>query len=163
MLKIGRTAPAFTLPDQDGKMQSLKEQHGKWVLIYFYPKDDTPGCTKEACTIAEVYGDFKRLGVTVFGVSKDSVKSHKKFTEKYSLPFGLLADTESEMLTSYDVLVEKSMFGKKYVGIARVSYVVNPDGKIVAVYPDVDPATHAHTLLRDIKALKKTAKIASAA
>ena len=159
MLKIGRKAPAFVLLDQDGKTQSLKEQAGKWVLIYFYPKDDTPGCTKEARMIAEVYGDFKRLGVTVFGVSKDSVKSHKKFALKHNLPFVLLADTESIMLTSYDVLVEKSMFGKKYLGIARVSYVINPEGKIAAIYPDVDPASHALTLLADIKTLKKATKV----
>jgi peroxiredoxin Q/BCP len=124
----------------------------------FYPKDDTPGCTKEACTIAEVYKDFKRLGVTVFGVSKDSSKSHKKFANKYNLPFILLADPTGEMITKYGAMVEKSMFGKKYLGIARVSYLISPEGKIAKVYLEVDPANHALELLKDIKMLKKEAK-----
>ena len=158
MLKIGRKAPTFTLKDQDGNEQTLKVFAGKWLLIYFYPKDDTPGCTKEACMIAEVYQDFKKLGVTVLGVSKDTSRSHKKFAEKYKLPFTLLSDTSTEMIQAYGAWAEKSMFGKKYMGILRISYLINPEGKVAKVYPDVDPANHALELLKDIKALKKAAK-----
>ena len=158
MLKIGRKAPLFKLLDQDGKMQSLKDSLGKWTLIYFYPKDDTPGCTKEACTIADIYKDFKRQGVVVFGVSKDTPKSHKKFAEKYSLPFTLLSDPTMEMMSTYGSAFDKSMFGKKVRGTNRITYIVNPEGKIAQVYAEVDPASHALQLLADIKKLKKEAK-----
>ncbi len=158
MLKVGQKAPAFKLPDQEGVLQSFKGQSGQWVLIYFYPKDDTPGCTKEACMIAEVYKDFKRLGVTVFGVSKDTPKSHKKFATKYSLPFTLLSDEEMTMMAKYKATKEKSMFGRLVRGTNRISYVVSPDGVIAAAYPDVDPANHALELLKDIKKLKKEYK-----
>jgi thioredoxin-dependent peroxiredoxin len=158
MLKIGKKAPAFKLADQHGQAHTLKEYAGKWVLLYFYPKDDTPGCTKEACTIAEVYKDFKRLGVTVLGVSKDSVRSHKKFAEKYSLPFTLLSDESTEMIQKYKAWGEKTMRGKKYMGTFRVSYLIAPDGTIAKVYPDVDPASHAPQLLADIKAIRKEEK-----
>ena len=160
MLKVGRKAPAFSLPDQNNELHNLKSVIGKWAVIYFYPKDDTPGCTKEACTIAEIYKDFAKIKVTVFGVSKDTVRSHKKFADKYQLPFTLLADTTTEMIADYQALAEKSMFGKKYLGIIRISYVISPDGKIAAVYPEVDPATHALLLLKDIKKLIKDAKAA---
>lgn len=163
MLKAGRKAPAFKLADQDGKMHALKDYVGKWVLIYFYPKDDTPGCTKEACTIAEIYKDFKRMGVTVFGVSKDSVKSHKKFAEKYSLPFTLLSDESTEMIQKYQAWGEKKMRGKAYMGTFRVSYLVSPEGTIAKVYPDVDPANHALQLLADLKVIQKEAKKAAKA
>lgn len=146
-------APKFTLLDQDGLKQSLSAQKGKWVLIYFYPKDDTPGCTKEACTIAEVYNDFSKMGVTVFGVSKDSVASHKKFADKYSLPFSLLSDEEGKVVEAYGAWKEKSMFGKKYMGINRISYLINPKGKVEKVYPKVSPATHALDILKDLKSL----------
>jgi thioredoxin-dependent peroxiredoxin len=158
MLKIGRKAPAFKLADQDGKVHTLKDYAGKLILIYFYPKDDTPGCTKEACMIAEVYKDFKRNGVAVLGVSKDSPKSHKKFALKYNLPFTLLSDESTEMIQAYGAWGEKKMMGKTYMGAFRLSYLVGPDGKIVKVYPDVDPATHALTLLTDIKLFKKEEK-----
>lgn len=163
MLKVGKKAPAFKLADQEGKVQTLKEYAGKWVLLYFYPKDDTPGCTKEACTISEVYKDFKRLGVTVMGVSKDSVKSHKKFALKYSLPFTLLSDESTEMIQKYGAWAEKTMRGKKYMGTLRVSYLVSPDGMIAKVYPDVDPANHALQLLTDLKTIKKEEKKAAKA
>jgi peroxiredoxin Q/BCP len=161
MLKTGRKAPAFKLADQDGKMQALKEYAGKWVLLYFYPKDDTPGCTKEACAIAEVYKDFKKLGVAVCGVSKDSPKSHKKFALKYNLPFTLLSDESTEMIQAYGAWGEKKMMGKTYVGTLRVSYLINAEGKIARVYPDVDPANHALQLLADIKAIRKEEKKAA--
>lgn len=158
MLKVGRKAPQFKLLDQDGEEHSLKALLGKWVLIYFYPKDDTPGCTKEACMIADVYGDFKRLKVTVLGVSKDTPKSHKKFAVKYNLPFTLLSDPDMEMMTKYGAFKEKIMFGKVARGTHRISYLVDPEGKIAQVYPEVDPATHALELLADIKVLQKEAK-----
>ncbi len=158
MLKVGRKAPLFKLLDQNGVEQSLKSVVGTWVLIYFYPKDDTPGCTKEACMIADVYKDFKRLKVTVFGVSKDTPKSHKKFAEKYSLPFTLLSDPTMEMMEKYGAFKEKKMFGKVARGTNRISYLVSPDGKIAKVYPEVEPATHALQLLKDIKQLQKEEK-----
>lgn len=163
MLKTGKKAPAFKLADQDGKTHALKDYAGKWLLIYFYPKDDTPGCTKEACTIAEIYKDFKRNGVTVFGVSKDSVKSHKKFAEKYNLPFTLLSDESTEMIQKYGAWGEKKMRGKAYMGTHRISYLVDGEGKIAKVYPEVDPANHALELLADIKAIRKEEKKAAKA
>jgi len=155
MLKVGRKAPAFKLVDQDENVHSLKDYMGKWVLVYIYPKDDTPGCTKEACAIAEVYGDFKRLGVTVFGLSKDTPKSHKKFADKYNLPFTLLSDETMATIDKYGALVEKQMYGKPARGTLRISYLINPEGKITTVYPKVDPASHALELLADIKIAKK--------
>lgn len=164
MLKIGRKAPSFSLVDQHEVTHTLKAQAGKWVLLYFYPKDDTPGCTKEACMIAEVFKDFKRQGVTVFGVSKDSPKSHKKFVEKYNLPFTLLSDPEMTMMDKYGALVMKKMYGKDVRGTNRISYLIDPAGKIAKVYPNVDPANHALELLSDIKLLKKEErKLAKAA
>ena len=163
MLKVGKKAPLFKLADQDGKIHTLKDYAGKWILIYFYPKDDTPGCTKEACMITEVYKDFKRQGVVVMGVSKDSVKSHKKFADKYNLPFTLLSDESTEMIQKYGVWGEKKMRGKTYLGTHRVSYLVSPDGLIAKVYPDVDPANHALELLADIKNFKKEERKAAKA
>lgn len=150
MLKVGTAAPDFRLQDQDGNDHSLASYQGKWLIIYFYPKDDTPGCTKEACAIAEVYGDFEKLGVAVVGVSKDTPRSHKKFAEKYHLPFTLLSDPTTEMMQAYGAWGEKSMYGRTFMGTLRISYLVDPEGKIAKVYPDVDPATHALELLRDI-------------
>lgn len=158
MLKVGKKAPSFALKDQNGEEQTLKQYAGKPLLIYFYPKDDTPGCTKEACAIAEVYQDFKKVGVTVLGVSKDTSRSHKKFEEKYKLPFTLLADTKTEMIQAYEAWGEKSMFGRKYMGTLRISYLIDEAGKILKVYPDVDPANHALELLKDIKTLRKKPK-----
>jgi peroxiredoxin Q/BCP len=163
MLKIGRKAPLFALLDQDGVEHKLKQYVGKWTLLYFYPKDDTPGCTTEACMITDVYKDFKRMGVSVIGVSKDTVKSHKKFAEKYSLPFTLLSDPTMEMMGKYGAAVEKQMYGKTVRGTNRISYLIAPDGKIARVYPNVDPATHALELLTDLKQIKKEEKKASKA
>ena len=153
MLNIGTLAPDFTLLDQDGVSQSLKTYRGKYILLYFYPKDDTPGCTKEACTIADVYNDFSKLNVVVLGVSKDTPSSHKKFAEKYSLPFTLLSDTDAAVIETYGAWQEKTMFGKTALGILRISYLIDPEGKIVKVYPKVDPASHALEILKDIKSL----------
>jgi len=158
MLQIGRKAPAFKLKDQAEEVRTLQEFAGQWLLLYFYPKDDTPGCTTEACTIAAVYKDFKRLKVAVCGVSKDTPRSHQKFAEKYSLPFTLLSDPEMEMITKYGAFKEKKMFGKPVRGTHRVSYVINPEGRIAAVYLHVDPANHALELLKDMKYLQKAVK-----
>lgn len=155
MLDIGTKAPSFTLPDQDGQNRSLIEFAGKWVVLYFYPKDDTPGCTKEACTIAEVYNDFAALGAVVLGVSADSPESHKKFREKYNLPFTLLSDPTVKMIQSYKAWKRKMMFGRKFLGIQRMTYIINPSGEIVKVYPKADPASHALELLSDLKILMK--------
>ncbi len=155
MLKIGRKAPTFSLLDQDSTTHTLKQYAGSWVLLYFYPKDDTPGCTKEACMIADVYKDFKRMKVTVLGVSKDTPRSHKKFAEKYNLPFTLLSDPTMEMMDTYGAFVEKQMYGKTVRGTNRISYLINPEGKIAKAYPEVDPANHALELLKDIKTLQK--------
>lgn len=158
MLKIGRKAPNFSLLDQTTATNTLIQYAGKWVLLYFYPKDDTPGCTQEACTIAEVYSDFKKLGVTVLGVSKDTPSSHQKFATKYNLPFILLSDPTMEMMDKYGALVMKKMYGKDVRGTNRISYLISPEGKIAKVYPDVDPANHTVELLKDIKQLKKDVK-----
>ncbi len=147
MLKEGKKAPDFKLEDQDGKIHKLSDYKGSLVLIYFYPKDDTPGCTKEACAIRDDYSDFKKLGVKVFGISKDSPESHKKFAEKYDLPFTLLADTKREVITKYNAI--KDIFGN--IGTKRISYLIGKDGKILKIYPKVDPTTHASEILEDIR------------
>jgi peroxiredoxin Q/BCP len=158
MLKVGRKAPSFSLLDQAGVTHTLKQYQGLWTLLYFYPKDDTPGCTKEACMIADVYKDFKRMKVQVLGVSKDSPKSHQKFAEKYQLPFTLLSDPTMAMMDTYGALVMKKMYGKEVRGTNRITYLINPAGKIAKVYEAVDPATHALELLKDLKQLIKEEK-----
>ncbi len=146
-------APDFTLPDQDGRSHTLSAYKGQWVLLYFYPKDDTPGCTKEACTIGESFPDFSKLGVQVFGVSKYSVQSHKKFAEKYHLPFSLLADVDKKVIEAYGVWQEKKFMGKKYMGIVRASFLIDPTGRIARVYPTVVPQDHASEVLKDLSEL----------
>lgn len=153
MITINDTAPDFTLQGDDDVPRCLAAQRGKWTLIYFYPKDDTDGCTKEACAIRDVYNDFAKMGVSVFGVSKDSPASHRKFKEKYGLPFTLLSDEEGKMIDAYGAWGEKNMFGKKFMGILRISYLVGPDLTIKKVYPKVDPAGHALQILADLKTL----------
>lgn len=155
MLSINEIAPEFALKDELGKIQQLSEQRGVWVLLYFYPKDDTPGCTKEACMIRDVYDDFARRGVKVFGVSKDTPASHARFKKKYELPFTLLSDPEGKMIARYGAWQKKLMFGKTFMGIKRMSYLIDAEGKIAAVYPDVDPAQHALELLRDLQRLQR--------
>jgi peroxiredoxin Q/BCP len=153
--EAGKKAPAFTLPDQDGKIHSLKDYAGKWVLIYFYPKDDTPGCTIEACTIRDQFKDFKKIGAVVLGVSTDSVKSHKKFADAYELPFTLLADENKEMVGEYGVWGEKKFMGRTYMGTARTSFLINPEGKVAKVYENVKPPVHAAEVIADLKRLAK--------
>ncbi|MFM2423630.1 MAG: hypothetical protein RLZZ70_15 [Candidatus Parcubacteria bacterium] len=161
MLKIGRVAPAFALLDQQNSTHTLKQYKGQWVVLYFYPKDDTPGCTKEACMIADVYKDFKRMKVVVLGMSKDTPRSHAKFAEKYQLPFTLLSDPDMATMDTYGALVLKSMYGKQVRGTNRITYLINRAGKIAKVYPDVDPASHALLLIKDLKQLLKEEKNAA--
>jgi thioredoxin-dependent peroxiredoxin len=153
-LKIGSKAPAINLPDQDGNKHKLSDYLGQYVLIYFYPKDDTSGCTTEACGIRDAFPRFNKLKAKVFGISADSVASHKKFAEKYKLPFTLLADESKEVVTKYGVYGEKSMYGRKYFGINRTSFLVDPQGKIVRIYEKVKPAEHTKQVLADLKELQ---------
>lgn len=152
-LKIGSKAPAFNLPDQDGKMHALKDYAGQWVLLYFYPKDDTPGCTIEACTLRDNFPKFKKLKVTVLGASVDPVKKHAKFAEKFKLPFTLLSDEEKTLVNAYGVWAKKKFMGREYMGILRWSFLINPEGKIAKIYEGVKPAEHADEVLKDLKAL----------
>ncbi len=154
-IQINKSAPDFSLPDQDGKKHKLSDYRGQWVLIYFYPKDDTPGCTTEACTLRDNLPKFGKLKAKVFGISVDSIASHKKFAEKYKLPFTLLADEDKKVVEKYGVWQEKSMYGRKYMGTVRNSYLINPEGKIAKIYEKVKPAEHAGQVLEDIKALTK--------
>jgi peroxiredoxin Q/BCP len=152
--KVGKTAPSIILPDQNGVVHTLKEHNGNWLLIYFYPKDDTQGCTKEACGIRDSFPQFKKLGISVFGISADSVSRHKKFEEKYQLPFTLLSDEKKVTITKYGVWAKKKFMGREYMGILRTSFLVNPEGKIAKVYENVNPVFHAEEVLRDIVQLK---------
>lgn len=152
--KVGTKAPDFTLPDQDRKPHTLSQYKGNWVLIYFYPKDDTPGCTTQACAIRDAEPDFKKLKATVLGISADSVKSHKKFEEKYGLPFTLLADEDKKVVSKYGVWGRKKFMGREYDGIFRTSFLVDPEGKIANVYENVKPTEHADMVLADLKKLR---------
>ncbi|MDQ3018397.1 MAG: thioredoxin-dependent thiol peroxidase [bacterium] len=153
-IKVNSKAPDFTLPDQNGNPHKLSTYKGRWVLIYFYPKDDTPGCTTEACSLRDNLPKFKQSDVMIFGISTDSVASHKKFADKYGLPFTLLADEDKTVVTKYGVWGEKSMYGRKYFGTYRSSFLINPQGKIAKIYDKVKPAAHADELLKDINALQ---------
>ena len=140
MLETGTKAPAFSLPDQNGDMHTLEEYRGKKVILYFYPKDSTPGCTKQACGFAELYPQFMEKGAVVLGVSKDSVKSHKNFETKYGLPFTLLSDPEKEVIQAYDVWKEKKNYGKVSMGVVRTTYLIDEDGVIVKAMDKVKAA-----------------------
>lgn len=155
MLKENSKAPDFSLPDQDGKLHKLSDYKGKWVLVYFYPKDDTPGCTTEACTLRDNLPHFKTSKAVILGISKDSPASHKKFADKYGLPFTLLSDEDHKVLEKYGVWGEKSFMGKVFMGIKRISFLISPEGKIAKAYPKVKPAEHAAEVLKDIEALTK--------
>ena len=151
LLEVGAKAPEFNTVDQNGKKVSLKDFKGKRVILYFYPKDDTPGCTKEACAFRDKFPDFRKLKVDILGVSVDDEKSHKKFVEKYELPFTLLVDTDKKIVESYGVWGEKSLYGKKYMGTNRVTYLIDETGHISAVFPKVKPESHAEELLDVLK------------
>ena len=147
MLEVGMRAPDFTLPDKDGRMVSLSDFAGKRVVLYFYPRDNTPGCTRQACAFAAAYEDFKSMDAVVIGVSKDSVASHQKFAEKYGLPFVLLSDPELTAIQAYGVWQEKKSYGKVSMGVVRTTYVIDPEGVIEKVMPKVKPDTNAAEIL----------------
>lgn len=152
-LSAGINAPDFTLPDQDGKEHTLSNYKGSPVVLYFYPKDHTSGCTKEACAFRDDYSAYHEAGVTILGVSPDSPKTHTNFIAKHDLPFTLLADTEREVLKLYDALGLKKMYGREYEGVLRTTYLIGADGKIAKVYEKVKPATHSEEILADLKEL----------
>lgn len=149
-LKVGDAAPEFSLPGSDGLQWTLSELRGKHVVLYFYPKDDTPGCTKEACGFRDLQAEYAEKGVVVLGASADSVKSHQKFVTKYTLPFPLLADVEKKLVQAYGVWGEKTFMGRKYEGIFRVTFHIGPDGRIEHVWPEVKPEVHAKEVLEAI-------------
>ncbi len=154
-IRIGQKAPAFTLPDQNGTMHSLGELKGKWVLLYFYPKDNTPGCTMEACGIRDSFPAFQKVKAVVFGVSADTPESHQRFTAKYKLPFTLLSDEDHAVLDAYGVWGKKKFMGRSFMGISRTSFLIDPQGKIAKVYEGVKPAIHAEEVLKDLETLAK--------
>ena len=149
-----KPAPNFKLTDQDSTTHSLKDYAGKWVVVYFYPKDDTPGCTTEACSFRDEYDYIKENGAVVLGVSKDSVASHKKFATKYNLNFPLLSDESLETIKAYGAWGERSMYGRTFEGIIRSTFLINPEGQIVKDYPKVTPKDHAIQIVKDLVALK---------
>ena len=150
MLEIGTKAPEFTLPDQNGEMKSLADFRGKKVVLYFYPKDMTAGCTKQACAFGELYPQFMEKGAVVLGVSKDTVASHKKFEEKYGLPFTLLSDVEKEVIQAYDVWKEKKNYGKVTMGVVRSTYLIDEEGVIIKAFGNVKAADNPGKMLEEI-------------
>lgn len=151
MLKEGDKAPQFTARNQNGDEIRLSDFAGKKVVLYFYPKDDTPGCTKEACSLRDSFDVFEENGIKVLGVSSDGEASHRKFISKYSLPFDLLADTDKSLVNAYGVYGEKSMYGKKYMGINRMTFVIDESGTIIKIFNKVKVAEHADEILAALK------------
>jgi thioredoxin-dependent peroxiredoxin len=147
LLTVGDKAPDFKTTNQDGEKVALSDFKGQKVVLYFYPKDDTPGCTKEACSFRDGWSKFRRKKIAVLGVSADDERSHKKFVDKFSLPFPLLADTDKKIVKDYGAWGEKNMYGRKYMGIRRVTYLIDEKGKVAAVWPKVKPEGHADELL----------------
>ena len=147
MLAAGTPAPSFSLPDQNGQTHTLEEYRGQKVVLYFYPKDNTPGCTKQACAFGELYPQFREKGAVVLGVSKDSVASHKKFEEKYGLPFTILSDEGLEAIKAYDVWQEKNMYGKKTMGVVRTTYLIDENGVIARAFSKVKAGENPQQML----------------
>ena len=150
MIEIGKKAPDFTLFDKDNKSVSLSDFLGKKVVLYFYPKDNTPGCTRQACAFASLYDDFRKKNVEVIGISKDSVNSHIKFAEKHNLPFVLLSDPELTAIKAYDVWQEKKMCGKVSMGVVRTTFIIDEQGNIQKIMPKVKPDTNAQEILAEL-------------
>lgn len=153
MLEVGDKAPEFALPDQDGKVVRLTDYAGQWVVVYFYPKDDTPGCTVEACGFRDSLNELRAAHCAVVGVSQDSVGSHKKFHTKYGFNFPILSDEGREVIERYGAWQQKSRFGKKYFGIQRMTYLIDPSGTIAQIFPQVTPKGHEKEVLRAIRSL----------
>lgn len=153
-LKVGDGAPDFTAPGTDGKPVSLSDLKGKPVVLYFYPRDDTPGCTKEACGFRDGFAAFKKAGAIVLGVSVDSPKSHAKFAEKFGLPFTLVADEDKTIVQAYGVWGEKKFMGRTYMGTHRVTFLIGPDGRIAKIWPAVKPEAHAAEVLAAVSELR---------
>jgi peroxiredoxin Q/BCP len=147
-------APNFSLPDQDGRVHGLDDYAGKWLILYFYPEDDTPGCTTEACSFRDDYAQLQEKGLAVAGVSKDSVASHAKFAAKYNLNFPLLADESKAVMEAYGAWGPRSFLGKKYTGATRKTVLINPAGEIAHEYPKVTPAGHAAQILKDFEEMR---------
>jgi len=150
LLEVGEKAPAFKTTNQDGQAVSLGDFKSRKVVLYFYPKDDTPGCTKEACSFRDGWSKFRKRGLAVLGVSTDDEKSHRKFADKFSLPFPLLADTDKAIVKAYGAWGEKSMYGRKYMGTHRVTYLIDEKGKIAAVWPKVKVDDHVDEVLEAV-------------
>lgn len=150
MLETGTKAPDFSLPDQDGVMHSLSQYRGKKVILYFYPRDNTPGCTKQACGFRDLYPQFTEKGAVVLGVSKDSVASHKKFQEKYQLSFPILSDTELQVIQAYDVWKEKKLYGKVSMGVVRTTYLIDENGIISKAFGKVKAAQNSEQMLEEL-------------
>jgi peroxiredoxin Q/BCP len=149
-ISAGQTAPDFTLPTDSGESLTLSSLRGQWVVLYAYPKDDTSGCTTEACEFRDLFPQFTKGKAVVLGISPDSVKSHQKFKAKYELPFILIADEEKVALQAYDIWKEKSMYGRKYMGVERTTFVIDPEGRIARVFEKVKPAGHAEEVMAAI-------------
>lgn len=152
-LEVGDKAPAFKLADQNGDVHELKDYKGKWLVVYFYPKDNTPGCTKEACNFRDNIKPIRKLGAEVIGVSTDSVRKHANFVAKYDLPFTLLADEDQKMVNDYGVWGLKKFMGREYMGTNRMTFIVDPKGQVAKVYPKVKAASHGEEVLGDLKGL----------
>ncbi|MFZ9079634.1 MAG: thioredoxin-dependent thiol peroxidase [Alphaproteobacteria bacterium] len=152
MLDVGDVAPDFTLPTDGGGEMTLSSMRGKKVVLYFYPKDDTSGCTKEACDFREKISEFEKAGAVVLGMSPDGVKKHDKFKAKYDLPFSLIADEEKTALQAYGVWVEKSMYGRKYMGVERTTFLIDADGSIQSVWRKVKVPGHVDAVLDEVQA-----------
>ena len=152
-LKVGQKAPSFTLPDANGKKASLSDFKGKKVVLYFYPKDDTPGCTKEACSFRDGIDEIRDSGAVVLGISADSVDSHKRFSEKFDLNFPLLSDVDKKVVTAYGVWKEKSLYGRSFMGIERTTFIIGGDGKIAEIFPKVKVDSHFENVLSELDLL----------
>jgi peroxiredoxin Q/BCP len=151
MVSIGMPAPKFSLLDQDGKKVTLSKLKGTPIVLYFYPKDDTPGCTKEACSFRDSVAEYEKLGARIIGVSPDAIESHGKFVKKYELPFTLLADTDKKVCEAYGVWKEKSMYGRKFMGVERTTFVIDHEGIVRQVFPRVKVDGHSDAVLEALK------------
>ena len=151
MLHIDMKAPDFLLPDQDGNLHTLSQYQGKKVILYFYPKDLTSGCSKQACSFRDLYPQFQEKDAVILGLSKDSVASHKKFADKYGLPFTLLSDSDLTVIKAYDVWKEKTLYGKKHMGVVRTTYLIDEEGFIVKAFDKVKPESNPQQMLQELE------------